>query len=51
MTEAEYQQKLDELDQLLNGPNAPLDAAKIWSLLSEKARYSDEFYDQQAQEY
>jgi hypothetical protein len=43
MTEAECQQKLDELDQLLNDPNAPLDAAKICSLLSEIARYSDEF--------
>ena len=27
--------ELDELDRLLNDPDVPLDARKIWSLLSE----------------
>jgi hypothetical protein len=40
MTEGEYQQTLKELDRLLNDPNAPLDAAKIWSLLTDTATHT-----------
>ena len=37
MTEAEYRHKLDELDRLLNDPDTPLDASRVWSLLFETA--------------
>ncbi len=42
MSEADYACKLDELDRLLNDPSAPLDAARVWSLLSEIARHTAE---------
>jgi hypothetical protein len=47
---AEYQQKLNEVDRLLNDPDAPLDAAKVWVLLSEIAQHRDEFSNESARE-
>ncbi len=41
MTQAEYEQKLDEVDRLLNDPSAPTDPAKVWSLLAEIAQHSN----------
>lgn len=35
MTETDYTQKLDELDHLLNDPDAPMEPARVWSLLAE----------------
>ncbi|CAH2600248.1 Peptide chain release factor 1 [Rhodovastum atsumiense] len=35
MTEADYARKLTELDQLLNDPDVPMQAARVWSLLAE----------------
>lgn len=35
MTEKDYQQKLDELDRLLNDPDVAMEPARIWSLLAE----------------
>jgi hypothetical protein len=35
MTDAEYTSKLDELDRLLNDPDAALEPSKVWSLLAE----------------
>ncbi len=35
MTDDEYRQKLDELDHLLNDPEAPMQPARLWSLLAE----------------
>jgi hypothetical protein len=35
MTETEYARKLDELDRLLNDPDAPMEPSRIWSLLAE----------------
>ena len=35
MTETEYAHKLDELDRLLNDPDAPMEPSRIWSLLAE----------------
>jgi hypothetical protein len=35
MTDSEYALKLDELDQLLNDPDVPMQPARIWSLLAE----------------
>jgi hypothetical protein len=35
MTDEEYTGKLEELDHLLNDPEAPLQPARIWSLLAE----------------
>lgn len=37
MTEIEYNRKLDELDRLLNDPDVPMQAHKIWDLLAEVA--------------
>jgi hypothetical protein len=35
MTDQEYARKLDELDQLLNDPDVPMQPHRIWSLLAE----------------
>jgi len=40
MSEADYRQKLEELDRLLNDPTVPLNPNRIWVLLGEIARYS-----------
>jgi len=40
MTQAEYEWKLDEIDRLLNDPSAPVDPAKVWSLLAEVAQFN-----------
>jgi hypothetical protein len=39
MTDADYERKLDELDHLLNDPDAPLQPERVWSLLVEVARH------------
>lgn len=38
MTGAEYSRKLDELDRLLNDPDAPLQPDRVWCLLAEVSR-------------
>jgi len=38
MTDAEYSRKLDELDQLLNDPDVPMQPDLIWSILADVAR-------------
>jgi len=43
VTEAEHTAKLDELDWLLNDPEAPLDTARIWSLLADIATHTAMF--------
>ncbi len=35
MTNQDYDRKLDELDMLLNDPDAPLEPSRVWSLLAE----------------
>lgn len=35
MTDVEYTRMLDELDRLLNDPDAPIEPARVWSLLAE----------------
>jgi hypothetical protein len=35
MTNAEYSRMLDELDRLLNDPDAPMQPNRIWALLAE----------------
>jgi hypothetical protein len=35
MTETDYVRKLDELDQLLNDPDVPMEPDRVWSLLAE----------------
>jgi hypothetical protein len=37
MSTAEYSQKLDELDRLLNDPDVPMQPDRIWSLLADVA--------------
>lgn len=39
MTEADYTQKLDELDRLLNDPDVPMEPARVWSLLAEISQH------------
>jgi hypothetical protein len=35
MTDESYEQKLAELDDLINDPNTPLCPARIWQLMGE----------------
>jgi hypothetical protein len=35
MTDAEYAQKVDELDRLLNDPDVPMQPDRIWTLLAD----------------
>jgi hypothetical protein len=35
MTERDFDQKLDELERLLNDPTVSLEPARVWSLLAE----------------
>ena len=35
MMPADYEQKLDELERLLNDPNSPMEPSKVWALLAE----------------
>ena len=39
MTETDYRGKLDELDRLLNDPDAPLQPQRVWTLLAELAHH------------
>ena len=41
MTEADYQNKLLELDRLLNDPMVDMEPSRVWSLLDEVARYDE----------
>ena len=49
MTEAEYRHKLDDIDRILNDPDVPLDAGRVWSLLSETAPYTTKFRNEAEQ--
>ena len=35
MTDSDYARKLDQLDRLLNDPDAPMQPSLVWSLLAE----------------
>lgn len=35
MTGTDYERKLDEVDRLLNDPDAPLQPHRVWALLAE----------------
>ncbi len=39
MTEHEYDQKLEELDRMLNDPDSKMEPAYVWSLLAEISRH------------
>jgi hypothetical protein len=39
MQVSEYTRKLEELDHLLNDPDAPLEPARLWGLLAELVRH------------
>ncbi len=39
MRQTYYELKLSEIDRLLNDPDTPLDAVRVWSLLAEIARH------------
>ena len=38
MTETEYARKLAELDRLLNDPDVPMQAPRVWAMLAEIAQ-------------
>jgi len=35
MTDRDYDEKLEELERLLNDPDVPMEPSKVWSLLAE----------------
>ncbi|MBV9811653.1 MAG: peptide chain release factor 1 [Acetobacteraceae bacterium] len=39
MTDLDYTRKLDELDQLLNDPDVPMQPARVWTLLAELSEH------------
>jgi len=39
MTQRDFEQKLDELDKLLNDPEVPLEPYRVWSLLAEVTQH------------
>ena len=39
MTETEYEQKLSEIDRLLNDPDEPNRPSEVWALLAEIASH------------
>jgi hypothetical protein len=39
MTQRDFEQKLDELDKLLNDPEVPLEPGRVWSLLAEVTQH------------
>ena len=39
MDDQAYDQKLDELDRLLNDPDSQMEPSKVWSLLAEISRH------------
>jgi hypothetical protein len=52
MSNLEYASKLDELDRLLNDPDVPMQADRIWSLLADVSGRTDgaHGYDRSASE-
>lgn len=39
MTDGDYDQKVEELDRLLNDPDVPMEPGRVWSLLAELAHH------------
>jgi hypothetical protein len=39
MTQQDFEQKLDELDKLLNDPEVQLEPNRVWSLLAEVTQH------------
>ncbi len=39
MDDQAYDQKLDELDRLLNDPDSQMEPSRVWSLLAEISRH------------
>jgi hypothetical protein len=39
MTQQDFEQKLDELDRLLNDPEVQLEPNRVWSLLAEVTQH------------
>lgn len=39
MTDTDYSLKLEELDRLLNDPDAPMEPARVWTLLAEISQH------------
>jgi hypothetical protein len=48
MTKTEYARKLVELDRLLNDPDVPMQARRVWALLAEIAQREQWDQDQRA---
>ena len=39
MTEQDYDQKVTELDRILNDPDSRMEPSRVWSLLAEISSY------------
>ena len=39
MTDSDYARKLDQLDHLLNDPDAPMQPSLVWALLAEISQH------------
>ena len=39
MLDVEYEQKLMELDRLLNDPDSPMEPSRVWALMAEISDY------------
>ena len=40
MTNADYEQKISEVDRLLNDPDGPICSLEVWALLAEIALHA-----------
>ena len=45
MDERDYDQKLDELERLLNDPDSRMEPDRVWTLLAEISRQSQAWQD------
>ena len=48
MTQQDFEQKLDELDSLLNDPDVRLEPSRVWMLLAEVSQHDISHTSQQA---
>ena len=39
MSDADYGRRMDEIDRLLNDPDVPMDAHRIWSLMADATEH------------
>jgi hypothetical protein len=50
MKASDYERKLEELDQLLNDPDVPMEPDRVWSLLAKISRHDLELVPRERDE-